>query len=129
MEDFMAKLTKDLINEWGKRDGPQILSTSTKDGIPNSVYVLSVNLYNDETIVIADNYFNKTKKNLEQNNNVSFLFFTKDEKAYQIKGTVSYHTSGEIYEYMKGWNPDRHPGHGAVALNINEVFSGSEKIL
>jgi hypothetical protein len=28
---------------------------------------------------------------------------------------------------MKKWNPQKHPGHAAAALNVEEVYSGAEK--
>ena len=29
---------------------------------------------------------------------------------------------------MKTWNPPEHPGHAAAALQVEEVFSGAEKL-
>jgi len=29
---------------------------------------------------------------------------------------------------MKKWNPQKHPGHAAAALNVEEVSSGAEKL-
>jgi len=30
---------------------------------------------------------------------------------------------------MKTWNPEKHPGHAAVALKVEEVYSGVEKLM
>jgi uncharacterized protein len=30
---------------------------------------------------------------------------------------------------MKKWNPEKHPGRAAAALKVEEVYSGSEKLL
>jgi len=43
------------------------LATSSKDGIPNVVPVGFARPIDDETILIADNYLNKTRKNLDEN--------------------------------------------------------------
>jgi len=55
--------------------------------------------------------------------------YADDNKAFQIKGELSYHKSGPIFEHMKTWNPDKHPGHAAAALTVSEVYSGAEKLL
>ncbi len=52
----------------------------------------------------------------------------KDGTAYQAKGTIEYHREGEIFDDMKTWNPEKHPGHAAVALKIEVVYSGAEKV-
>jgi len=88
-----------------------------------------VNLYDNETIVVADNYFDKTKNNLMENNQASILFYTNDDKAYQLKGEVAYMKTGDIFNNMKSWNTKKHPGHGAAVLKVREVYSGSEKLL
>ena len=38
-----------------------ILSTSTKDGIPNIIYLKFLKVYNDKQILIANNIFFKEK--------------------------------------------------------------------
>jgi uncharacterized protein len=30
---------------------------------------------------------------------------------------------------MKKWNPETHPGHAALVIKVEEVYSGSEKLL
>jgi hypothetical protein len=54
---------------------------------------------------------------------------TNDKKAYQLKGSLEYHAAGPIFEDMKKWNPPVHPGHGAAALVVEEVYSGSKRLL
>ena len=80
------------------------------------------------TIVIADNYFGKTRKNILAGSKGSLLYITKDGKAFQIKGDIEYHQEGEIFDDMKKWNPTKHPGHAAAVLKVKEVYSGSEKL-
>jgi len=46
------------------RKGPVILTTVDKNGIPNAIYVTCISKFSEDTIVVADNYFNKTKKNI-----------------------------------------------------------------
>jgi predicted pyridoxine 5'-phosphate oxidase superfamily flavin-nucleotide-binding protein len=119
----------ELVKEaWGRRESPVILATADRDGRPNIIYVTCVSLYGDDRLVVADNYFDKTRKNIQAGSNGSALFLTNDKKPYQLKGTLEYHVTGPIFEDMKKWNPPTHPGHGAVALVVEEIYSGSKRL-
>lgn len=124
----MAALPKSVVEAWEKRTGPVVLTTVDADGTPNSIYATCVSMFDDETIVIADNYFDKTKKNILAGCKVSLLFITDENKAFQVKGTIEYHTSGSVFDDMKSWNPTQHPGHAAAAVKVQEVYSGAEKL-
>jgi predicted pyridoxine 5'-phosphate oxidase superfamily flavin-nucleotide-binding protein len=120
----------DLLQKaWIERDGAIVVTTVDSKGVPNSIYATCVELSDDKRIVIADNYFFKTKRNIEAKSKATILFITKEGKSYQVKGEVEYHTSGAIFDWMKGWNPTKHPGHGALVINTSEIYSGKEKLL
>ena len=125
----MAILPAIVSKEWENREGPVVFSTVDMDGNPNAVYATCTSKYSEEIIVVANNYFSKTMDNIQTGSKGSILFITKEGKSYQIKGSIEYHTSGTIYVDMKKWNPEKHPGHGAAALNVVEVYSGAEKLL
>jgi len=125
----MPKLPEKVKAAWEKRKGPAVFATANSEAVPNVIYVTCIARYDDSTIVVADNYFDKTRHNLLGGSNGALLFITEDNKTYQIKGTMGYHTSGPIYDSMKAWNPDQHPGHAAAALSVEEVYSGSDKLL
>lgn len=78
--------------------------------------------------MVADNYFDKTRKNIKAGPKGAALFITSDKKAYQLKGSLEYHTAGPEFDDMKRWNPPTHPGHAAVALIVEEVYSGSKRV-
>ncbi len=124
----MSKLPKIIDEAWVNRDERSVFTTVDEMGVPNAVYVTCTARYGSDMIVIADNYFAKTKKNIFSGSKGSVLFITKDGKAYQVKGTIEYHRDGEVFDDMKTWNPEKHPGHGAVALKVEEVYSGAEKL-
>ena len=124
----MASLPESVRQAWDDRDGPVILATVSPDGMPNIIYATCVGLFGDSQLVVADNYFDKTRRNLLAGGKGALLFRSKNGKAYQVKGTLEYHTNGEVFEQMKTWNPPQHPGHGAAALRIEEVYSGAEKL-
>ena len=124
----MAVLPEIVIKEWQNHVGPIVFTTVNKKGIPNTIYVTCVSLYNPETIVIADNRFEKTRNNILNGSKGSILFLTEEKKSFQIKGSIEYHKTGEIFDDMKKWNPVKLPGHAAAALKVEEVYSGSEKL-
>jgi len=124
----MAFLPASVRQAWDDRDGPVILATVSPDGIPNIIYASCVGAFADDRLVVADNYFDKTRRNLLTGGKGAILFRSKDGKAYQIKGTLEYHKDGKVFEDMKTWNPPKHPGHAAAALQIQEVYSGAEKL-
>jgi predicted pyridoxine 5'-phosphate oxidase superfamily flavin-nucleotide-binding protein len=125
----MPQLPDAVKAAWEKRNGPAIFTTVSDGSMPNSIYVTCVALYDDSTVLIADNYFDKTRRNILAGSQGSLLFMTDDQKTYQIKGTISRHTSGPMFDHMKSWNPQKHPGHAAAALAVEEVYSGAEKLL
>ena len=105
---------------------PWPIATASRSGIPNVVYVGFLKTLDDETILIADNYFNKTAANLKENQRMSILCYDAEaKKCYQIKGSVSVLTSGPIYEDMRKWVHDKNPKHpakAAVVVKVEEIF-------
>lgn len=125
----MPSLTKEISQAWEDRDGPAVLATVSPDGKPNAAYVDAVSKYNDERLIIADNNFNKTRANISFGTKGALLFVTSEGKPYQIRGALSRHTSGPIYEDMKSWNSENESGEAAVALIVEEAFSGARKLV
>jgi len=111
-----------------------ILSTSTKDGIPNIIYLKFLKVYNDKQILIANNIFFKTEKNLLENPRISFVVLDKKtRKSYQIKGTTEFHKDDKIFEDAVKWVEDKRSGpttypKSGVILNVEEIYCGAEKI-
>jgi len=125
----MAVLPEEVSKEWKNRKGPIILSTVNKEGVPNSIYATCVSKYDEETLVVANNFFSKTLENITAGSTGSILFLTKENKSYQIKGTIEYHKDGPVFDDMKKWNPKKHPGHAAAALKVEAVYSGAKKLV
>jgi len=125
----MAALPEKVSQAWKDREGPIILTTVNEDGIPNAIYATCVSIFSEDTVVVANNYFSKTLKNILAGSKGSILFITKEGNSYQIKGRIEYHKEGSIFEDMKKWNPEKHPGHAAAALKVEEVYTGAEKLL
>ena len=122
------KLSQEVIQAWEDRNGPVVLTTVDAEGMPNAIYATCVGRFDESTLVIADNYFDKTRANIKNGSRGSVLFITKDNKAYQVKGVLEYHTEGALFDFMKSWNPEKHPGHAAAVLRVEEAFSGAKKL-
>ncbi len=114
---------------WDTHEGPPVLSTVDADGWPNAVYVSGLREWGDDTLVIADNYLDKTRANILAGSKGALVFITPERKSYQIKGSFTYHTSGPVFAFMKSWNPAQHPGHAAAALHVERVYCGGEQLL
>ena len=124
----MPTLPEEVSKAGDDRQVPVVFSTVDEKGIPNAIYATCVTKFDENTIVVADNYFDKTRKNIFGGTRGSILFITSDNKSFQLKGSVEYHTEGEVFDDMKRWNPKEHPGHAAAVLKIEEVYSGSERL-
>lgn len=125
----MTTLPEKVNAAWEAREKTIVLSTVDKDGTPNAIYATCVSRYDEDTFVVANNYFSKTMQNILTGSKASLLFITTEGKSFQLKGQLAYHTSGPIYEDMKRWNPTKHPGHGAAALKVEEVYNGATRLL
>jgi len=121
-------LPQEIIDAWAEREPAFVLTTVSPEGIPNSIWVISSGLYDEEHIVIADNYFDKTRANIQATGVASVLFITRDGRSYQLKGTVGYHTEGHFYDFMKEVTPPKYPGHAAVVLQADEIYKGSQRL-
>nr|WP_320120255.1 pyridoxamine 5'-phosphate oxidase family protein [uncultured Marinifilum sp.] len=124
------KLTipQNIQEAWNNRKGPIVFTTVSENTVPNSIYATCVSLFENNSIIVANNYFDKTIKNINTGSKGVILFITNDDKAYQLKGSIEYYTEGKAFDDMKKWNPERLPGHGAAILKVEEIFSGAEKL-
>ena len=125
----MASLPDIVSQAWDRRKGPIVLATVSPEGVPNAIYATCVKKYADDLLVVADNYFSKTRANIAAGSKGSILFITEDNKAYQVKGTIEYIQSGPIYDDMKAWLDPKHPGHAAAVLHVEEAYNGATRLL
>lgn len=124
----MAKMTE-RMRKLFETVPTAVLSTATGDGMPNAVPVGAKKVIDDETILISDQFFNKTLANLKANPKVAVSFWEGHE-GYQLKGTVTIETSGARYEETARWIEEL--GHkvgfplkskGAIILKIDEIYA------
>jgi hypothetical protein len=123
----MAKMTG-RMQELFEKVGIAALGTSTTDGSPNVVPVGAKKIIDDETILISDQFLNKTLANMKSNPKVSVTFWEGHE-GYQLKGSVTIETTGKRYEETAEWIKEKSTksgfplkSKGVVILKIEEIY-------
>ncbi len=99
-------------------------ATSDKNGNPNVVAIAYKKIVDNDTIWIFDTHFDKTKKNLLQNENVSIAMW-EGKTGYQIKGIAKYHTEGKLFEEALEWanaHGKTKPTKGVVEIKVTEIY-------
>jgi uncharacterized protein len=100
------------------------LATSSKDGIPNVVPIGAFKLLDDETLLISDQFFNKTLANLKANPKAAISYWG-EKGGFQIKGTVTIHTNDKVFSDDVAWMKELRPNltpKSAVIMKISDVF-------
>jgi predicted pyridoxine 5'-phosphate oxidase superfamily flavin-nucleotide-binding protein len=114
------------VRETLEKQWPIPLATASPEGKPNVVFMGILKIADDETIVLADNYLNKTAANLEANPWASIVCWTKDpRRSYQIKGRVSFQSEGPLYEEVKASVKKLMPDldmRRAVVIKVEEIY-------
>ena len=122
----MVKLTDEMKEDFAKmKIFP--FATASKDGEPNVIPIGMCNLQEDgETIWISDNYFNKTRNNLDENPRGAIYVWGPEIKGcYQIKGDIEIKIEGKDYEKMYKMVKsigDRFPAKALAVMKITEVY-------
>lgn len=102
------------------------VATASKDGVPNVVPIGFVELVDDETIWIADNFMKKTLANVLENPKISIYLWSPETKGcFQVKGSVEVKTSGPEFEKMQEtvWSKmAQAPAKGLLVVKIQEVY-------
>jgi predicted pyridoxine 5'-phosphate oxidase superfamily flavin-nucleotide-binding protein len=125
----MAALPKPVSEAWDKRKGPAVFTTVAKDGTPNSIWVGCLEKYDEERLIVADNYFHKTRSNILDGSKGSLLWITDEGGSYQAKGRIEYVTEGPMFDRMRECFDEKLPRVAAAVLHVEEVYSGAEKLL
>jgi predicted pyridoxine 5'-phosphate oxidase superfamily flavin-nucleotide-binding protein len=100
------------------------LATSSKKSIPNVVPIAAYRVLDDRTMLISDQYFNKTLQNMKENPTIA-LSWWGDKGGFQIKGTVTLHTNDEIFRQNVAWMKESWPRFvpkSAVLVKITDVY-------
>jgi len=122
----LVKMPAD-VRETLEKQKPAPIATADAMGMPNVVYVGFLKVIDDETIMIADNFFYKTAANLAENPKVSILCYdTNTKKSFQIKGTAAVYKEGKYFDEMTKWVlavNNKLPAKAAVVVKVEAVFN------
>ena len=119
----MIRVTEE-IKESLKATKVAYLSTASGEGIPNVVPIGAVKFLDDETLLISDQYFNKTLKNLQENPKIALAWWG-EKGGFQIKADITIHTDGEIFrqdvEWVHSIKPTLQP-KSAIVAKVTGVY-------
>ena len=115
------------VQEVINKQKPVPVATADSNGKPNVIFVTFLRIVDDETIQIADNFFNKTRANLNENPQISIVGYDSETKrSFQVKGRVDIMTEGPVYEDVKAWVHARSkamPMMSAVVMHVEEIYN------
>lgn len=109
-----------------EKDNVVFLATATPDGVPNVVPIGFARPIENDTILIVDNYLNKTRKNLESNPKASLVVRDASKAPYQFKGSVEIVESGKYFDQAVDWATSvmsQLSPKAAVLLKVEEIYS------
>jgi predicted pyridoxine 5'-phosphate oxidase superfamily flavin-nucleotide-binding protein len=120
----MVKLTEE-VKESLKGVKNIFLATCSKAGVPNVVPMGAFKLLDDETMLLSDQYMQKSLSNMKENPRVAIAYWG-EKGGFQIKGTVTLHTDDQIFKedvaWVKGIKPTLNP-KTAIVMKITDVYA------
>lgn len=124
----MAQMTERMQRLFNRVE-TAVLATSTKDGMPNAVPIGAKKIIDPETVIISDQFFNKTIQNIRSNPNVSLMYW-EGREGYQLKGMVTVETQGQRFKETAQWIEEKGreiglplKSKGAIILSIEEIYA------
>jgi predicted pyridoxine 5'-phosphate oxidase superfamily flavin-nucleotide-binding protein len=100
------------------------LATCDSGNNPNVVGVACCRVFDNNKILITDNFMNKTRKNLLENNKAAVAVWSSNmTEGYQFKGKVEYLTKGK-WQQMVNEDPENEglAHKAAVLLHVEEIW-------
>ncbi len=122
----MVKMPPEIKDVVAKQK-PLPVATADKSGKPNVIFVTQWKILDDETILIVDNFMNKTRKNIEANPNIALVTYDSEiKKSYQIKGTVVIENRGDRYAIAKEISDAKKlPCKAALVFHVKEIYDAT----
>ncbi|HJJ54736.1 MAG TPA: pyridoxamine 5'-phosphate oxidase family protein [Methanocorpusculum sp.] len=122
----MAVITPELKEKLVKT-GVLQLGTASKAGMPNIAPMGAVMIDGDH-ILIANNFMNKTMKNILENPQVTVLAWNKDlGDCLQFKGTAEVMKDTpehkKMHDMLEAKKPGAYPCKDLVVITVKEVFT------
>jgi len=119
------ELTNEMINGI-KNNDLFFLATCSNEQIPNVVPIKYLKWIGNNKVLVADNFMKKTKQNILNNSNVSFVVKEIREHPFQFKGKVTIYTEGNYFDEAVKM-VENHKPKSALVMEIKEVYSVNSK--
>ena len=124
----MAKMPQDCMDLINNVYAAAV-ATCDANGVPNVVCCSMKQAYDDEAIMISDQYLNKTLANLRVNPKMSVSVWDETH-GYQVKGTVVYENEGpryeaiaaQVHQILNSMGYDYY-SKGVCWMHVEEVYS------
>jgi uncharacterized protein len=120
---LLVKLTQD-VKESMQGVKTIFLATSSKAGVPNVVPMGAYKVLDDETMLLSDQFMQKSLSNMKENPRVAIAYWG-EKGGFQIKGTVTLHTDDQVFKddvtWVKGMKPTLNP-KTAIVMKITDVY-------
>ncbi|MBT8508623.1 pyridoxamine 5-phosphate oxidase [Methanomicrobiaceae archaeon CYW5] len=122
----MVQLTEELIAAFNALKVVP-LATADRNGVPNVAPMGAKAVADPETILIMNNFMQKTLANVKENPKAAVYLWGDGVKGcYQIKGDVEYVESGEQFEAFRADVTARLPhvpAVGMLKITVTDVFN------
>lgn len=93
------RLDQKAIDAFMQEMTPKFLATASADGVPNIVPVISIEAWDETTLIFGELMILKTKSNLEANEKVGVSVLTKDMNCWTVRGRFEgFERAGERYD-------------------------------
>lgn len=115
-DEMINAIEKDLV----------FLATASADGVPNVVPIGFARPIDKDTILIADNYMNKTRQNLVNNPWISLVTKDASKCPFQFKDKVEIFESGTHFDKVTEWGQNamtKLTPKAAILMNVTEIYS------
>lgn len=119
----MSKLTEEVKQTLAQTKVIPV-ATASKEGLPNVIPFAFVKCLDEETLLLADNFMNKSRKNLAENPYLSICVWD-EKRSFQIKGKASVETSGKNFDETVAWVKEAMPQlvpKAAILVKVTNVY-------
>lgn len=82
----MAIIPAEIKQAWENRNGAVVFATVDAEGMPNAIYATCVNMLDDESVAVCDNFFNKTRANILAGSKGGRRFYHQRGQGLPVQG-------------------------------------------
>ena len=124
----MAKMTQEIMDMVNAQDVIKMLGTVDEAKKINVVPIASFAALDAETLMYADIFSGRTRKNLEKSKKATVTVYKPPMAGYQIKGTCTgFQSTGPLWEQVtqKIYQAMKVPCKGVGIIKVEEIYSVS----